>query len=223
MEALHNGPALIDSDYLKRFPSFREFMTPSSAEVNRLSEKEAMSEEKESPDERFEEAFEKINQVLADELLDEVTKLTPKAFERFAIDLLAAMGYGAFPNAGKTTQFSHDSGIDGVIMEDKLGFNLIYIQAKKWNPAQTVGRPDIQSFVGAIAGKGGKGLFITTARFSDNARNYARQQRIILIDGEQLARLMIEHNFGVSVRKCFEIKAIDTDVFAEYATECVEV
>ena len=126
------------------------------------------------------------------------------------------MGYGAFENAGRTTAASGDEGIDGIIMEDKLGFSLIYIQAKKWEQGSTVGRPAIQSFVGAISGKGGKGLFVTTTKFSKQAEDYARQQHIILIDGNKLARLMIEHNFCVSVKKVFEIKAIDTDAFNDY-------
>ena len=146
-------------------------------------------------------------------------KLSPTTFEQMVIDLLSKMGYGAFENAGKTTSITGDEGIDGIIMEDKLGFNLIYIQAKKWSLDSTVGRPDVQNFVGAISGKGGKGLFVTTAKFSKQASEYAKHQHIILIDGEKLVKLMIEHNFGVTVKKVFEIKAIDTDVFNEYLEE----
>lgn len=108
---------------------------------------------------------------------------------------------------------------DGVIMEDKLGFSLIYMQAKEWAPDRVVGQPDIQSFVGAIAGKHGDGLFVTTAKFSQKAKDYANTHHIILIDGERLANLMIEYNFCVSTRKTFEIKAIDTDALAEYQDE----
>jgi restriction system protein len=153
---------------------------------------------------------------LADDILSEVIKLPPIAFEQMVIDLLSKMGYGAFENAGHTTIASGDEGIDGIILEDKLGFNLIYIQAKKWDLDSTVGRPDVQSFVGAISGKGGKGLFVTTAKFSKQAIEYAKHQHIILIDGKKLAKFMIEHNFGVSVKKTFEIKAIDTDIFNDY-------
>ena len=109
--------------------------------------------------------------------------------------------------------------VDGVIMEDKLGFSLIYMQAKEWAPDRVVGQPDIQSFVGAIAGKHGDGLFVTTAKFSQKAKDYANTHHIILIDGERLANLMIEYNFCVSTRKTFEIKAIDTDALAEYQDE----
>ena len=126
------------------------------------------------------------------------------------------MGYGAFENAGRITKATGDEGIDGVIMEDKLGFSLIYIQAKKWDLDSSVGRLVVQSFVGAISGKGGKGLFVTTAKFTKQATDYANQQHIILIDGKKLAKLMIEHNFGVSVKKIFEIKTVDTDAFNEY-------
>lgn len=121
------------------------------------------------------------------------------------------MAYGSYATAA-----SGDDGIDGIIMEDKLGFSLIYMQAKKWAPDRAVGQPEIQSFVGAIAGKHGDELFVTTARFSQKAKDYANIHHIILIDGEKLANLMIEHNFCVATRKTFEIKAIDTDALAEW-------
>lgn len=172
-----------------------------------------------TPEDTFAEAFEKMNDNLADEILDEVMRISPVAFEKMILDLLAKMGYGTFENAGRTTSITGDEGIDGIIMEDKLGFDLIYIQAKKWDRDKTVGRPEIQSFVGAIAGKGGKGLFVTTAKFSSHAIAYAQTQHIILIDGRKLANLMMEYNFGVTVKKTFAIKAIDTDVFNEYNDE----
>ena len=197
-----------------RFESFRDFQNV--AVTNRAYEKTAENEQEITPDDAFEESFRKINYNLADELLSEVAKLSPTVFEQMVIDLLSRMGYGAFENAGRTTSVSGDEGIDGVIMEDKLGFSLIYIQAKKWDLERTVGRPEIQSFVGAISGKGGKGLFVTTAKFSKLALDYANQQHIILIDGQKFARLMIEHNFGVSIKKIFEIKVMDTDLFNDY-------
>lgn len=129
------------------------------------------------------------------------------------------MGYGTVAYGSHATVASGDDGIDGVIMEDKLGFSLIYIQAKEWAVDRVVGQPEIQSFVGAIAGKHGDGLFVTTAKFSQKAKDYANTHHIILIDGERLANLMIEHNFCVSTRKTFEIKAIDTDALAEYQDE----
>ena len=126
------------------------------------------------------------------------------------------MGYGAIAYGSHATVASRDDGIDGVIMEDQLGFSLIYIQAKKWALDAVVSQPDIQSFVGAIAGKHGHGLFVTTARFSKQAQEYADNHHIILIDGDKLAHLMIKHNFCVSPRKTFEIKTIDTDALSEY-------
>jgi restriction system protein len=126
---------------------------------------------------------------------------------------------GTLADSGIVTEKAGDEGIDGIIREDKLGFDLIYIQAKRWNPAQTVSRPEIQKFVGALAGQGAtKELFITTAKFSKEALAYAQKQhttKIVLVDGNQLARLMIEHNLGVSVINTYEVKKIDTDFFVE--------
>ena len=213
-KVLKNCPEVIDPEFLDRYESFRKFKYSVSAEGG--SEPAAALQDTKTPDDTFEEAFKQISDNLADEVLAEVIKLSPTAFEQMVIDLMYEMGYGAFENSGHTTPVTNDEGIDGVIMEDKLGFDLIYIQAKKWDPEQTIGRPQIQSFVGAISGKGGKGLFVTTAKFAKSAIDYARHQHIILIDGPKLARLMIEHNFGVSLKKTFEIKTIDIDLFNSY-------
>lgn len=196
-----------------RFESFRNFQNISTL---KYKEDKILGENEKTPDEIFEESFKQINSSLADDLLSEVMKLSSGAFEQMVIDLLYKMGYGAFENSGKTTSLSRDGGIDGIIMEDKLGFNLIYIQAKKWDLKNTISRSNIQSFVGAISGKKGKGLFVTTSKFSDEAIKYANEQHIILIDGEKLTKLMIEYNFGVNVKKVFEIKAIDLNIFEEY-------
>ncbi len=208
-KVLEENPPIIDVDYLLKYDSFKEFQSPTT-------EKTITENTSETPNDTFEDAFKKINDNLADDLLSEVMKLSAVAFEQMVIDLLQKMGYGAFKNSGKTTPVTGDEGIDGIIMEDKLGFNLIYIQAKKWDLDATVSRPDIQSFVGAIAGKGGNGLFVTTAKYSKPAIDYADQHHIILIDGKRLSKLMIEHNFAVTVKKTFEIKEIDTDIFNEY-------
>ena len=209
---LEDDPQVIDIEYLSRFVCFREFQERHS-EVSNGNNAQVDN----TPDDTFEEAFQQIKDNLADELLSEVMKLSDTAFEQMVIDLLQGMGYGAFDGSGRTTPVTGDEGIDGIIMEDKLGFNLIYIQAKKWDLDRTVGRPEIQKFVGAIAGRNGKGLFVTTAKYSAPAVNYAELQHIVLIDGERLTDLMIEHNFGVSVKKIFEIKSVDMDVFDEYA------
>lgn len=151
--------------------------------------------------------------------MSEVLKISPYTFEKLVVYLLSKMGYGTVAYGSHATVASGDDGIDGVIMEDKLGFSLIYMQAKEWAVDRVVGQPEIQNFVGAIAGKHGDGLFVTTAKFSQKARNYADAHHIILIDGTRLVNLMIEHNFCVSTRKTFEIKAIDTDALAEYQDE----
>ncbi|MGN1382500.1 MAG: restriction endonuclease [Eubacterium sp.] len=165
-----------------------------------------------TPDDQLEDAFKKIRESLADDLLSEVMKIKPYTFEKLVVDLLSKMGYGAIEYGSHATVASGDD----VIMEDKLGFSLIYMQAKEWALDRVVGQPEIQSFVGAIAGKHGDGLFVTTARFSQKAKDYAAQHHIILIDGEKLAKLMIEYNFCVSVKKTFEVKEIDTDAMNEY-------
>lgn len=210
---LHDNPAVIDVDYLMQYDSFREFQN-SSSEDNQ-SPKVNVSENS-TPDDTFENAFTKINKSLADELLGEVMKMSPVAFEQMVLDLMSKMGYGTFENSAKTTSIAGDEGIDGIIMEDKLGFDLIYIQAKRWNEDHPVGRPEVQAFVGAIAGKGGKGLFVTTSKFTKQAIDYAKHQHIILMDGDKLTNYMIENNFGVSVKRTFEIKTVDTDLFNDY-------
>lgn len=215
LKVLDENPDIIDADFLSRYESFRAFRTVASSSPSAEEQKQNY----ETPDDTFEDAFKKINQNLADDLLTEVIKLSETAFEQMVIDLLKNMGYGAFDNSGRTTPVTGDEGIDGIIMEDKLGFDLIYIQAKKWDLSSSVGRPEIQKFVGAIAGRGGKGLFVTTAKYSNPAKDYAALQHIVLIDGPKLAELMIEHNFGVSVKKTFEIKAIDMDIFDDYAED----
>ena len=153
---------------------------------------------------------------MASDLLSEVLKITPYTFEKLVVDLLSRMGYGTVTYGSHATIASGDEVIDGVIMEDKLGFSVIYVQAKEWALDKVVSRQDIQNFVGAIAEKHGDGLFVTTARFSQQAGDYAEKHQINLIDGEHLANLMIKYNFCVSIRKTFEIKAIDTDAQAEY-------
>lgn len=164
-----------------------------------------------TPDDKLSAAYADINSTLASDLLDEVMKVSPYAFEKMVVDLLIQMGYSVPEYGSHTTVASGDDGIDGVIMEDKLGFSLIYMQAKLWARDSTVGQPALQSFVGAIAGKKGDGLFVTTAKFSQKAQDYAEKHHIILIDGDRLAKLMIENNFYVSVKKRIEIKALDTD------------
>lgn len=213
------NPEKIDSKYLERFPSFVDFTSatdPTNVDCPFPQNTKATDL---TPDDQLEDAYKQIKASLASDLLSEVLKISPHIFEKFVVDLLSKMGYGTVAYGSHATVASGDDGIDGVIMKDKLGFSLIYMQAKEWALDRVVGQPEIQSFVGAIAGKHGDGLFVTTAKFSHKAREYAHTHHIILIDGERLANLMIEYNFCVSPRKTFEIKAIDTDALAEYQDE----
>jgi len=174
-----------------------------------------------TPQDDLEEALQKINSDLADDLMGEIINISPELFEKLVVKLLEKMGYGrSVKNAGKVVGKTGDEGIDGIVREDKLGFDLIYIQAKKWDTNATIGRPEIQKFVGALAGQGAiKGLFITTAKFSHEAVYYAKKQhttKIVLVDGQLLTKLMIEHNLGVSVENTYEIKRIDSDFFTDF-------
>lgn len=167
----------------------------------------------ETPQEAMERAHEQIKAQLADELLEEIMNQTPTFFEKLVVDLMHGMGYGD----GFVTKQSGDGGIDGIIYEDKLGFNLIYIQAKRWKTDGNISRPDIQRFAGAMMGppKVDNGLFISTSRFSDAAKDYAKDQHIILVDGKRLCELMIEFGIGVSTIKRYDIKRIDSDYFSD--------
>ena len=170
-----------------------------------------------TPTEQLEQAFESIENDLAADILAKVMDQTPAFFEQLVVDLLVKMGYGgSFADSAKVTQLSNDEGIDGIIYEDKLGLDKIYIQAKRWsNP---VGRPTIQQFAGALVGQNAtKGVFITTSAYTKDARQYVEglHQKIVLIDGQELAKFMIEYNVGVSTKKTYEVKRIDTDYFEE--------
>lgn len=215
-QVVADNPEKIDSKYLEQFPSFVDFASAPEPLDDSNPASEVPKPSDLTPDDQLEDAYKEINDSLASDLLSEVLKIPPYTFEKFVVDLLLKMGYGKADFGSHATVASGDDGIDGIIMEDKLGFSLIYMQAKEWAVDKVVSQPDIQSFVGAIAGKKGDGLFVTTARLSQKAKNYAHTHHIILIDGERLANLMIEYNFCVSTRKTFEIKALDTDALAEY-------
>ena len=168
-----------------------------------------------TPEELFSQAYQRLRSNLEAELLEQVKGSTPAFFERLVIDLLVSMGYGGSRrDAGRAIGKTGDGGIDGIIKEDKLGLDVIYIQAKRWEG--TVGRPEIQKFAGALQGqRANKGVFITTSNFSREAEEYTNiiASKIILINGEQLATLMVDHNVGVSPISAFEIKRIDSDYF----------
>lgn len=205
----------IDNAYLRKFESFRSFETPKQNGKPLQGDVSCEADNDLTPKERIDEAFNQVNAALADELLTELLNNSPAFFERVVVALLVKMGYGGdLEGAGRVTPVSGDEGIDGIIREDKLGFSSIYIQAKRYAREQSVDRPAIQGFVGAIANKVGKGLFITTARFTSGARSCAEQNHIVLIDGEKLANLMIEYGVGVSTVQTYEIKKVDSDFFA---------
>ena len=215
-EALANGPERITVAWLKQFPEFADFHTakPQSVDVLGVVEVEVAET---TPDEQLAEAHQALVQSLADELLAQVRAATPGFFEQLVVDLMLAMGYGGSrKEAGKATQATNDDGIDGIIKEDKLGLDVIYLQAKRWT--NTVHRPEIDKFIGALTRqRARKGVFITTSEFSAGAREAALglDIKVVLIDGVELARLMVENNLGVSVKQVYEVKQLDSDYFAE--------
>lgn len=170
-----------------------------------------------TPEEMIDHAVGKLSDSLRSELLDQLAQIDPYRFERIVVDLLFAMGYGGSRSeAAQVTKKSGDEGIDGVINEDRLGLDVIYLQAKRWK--NTVGRPEIQSFVGALAGKQAqKGVFITTSDFASGAVEYAAAvpQKVILINGARLASLMIEHCIGVGTTRTIAIQRLDSDYFED--------
>ena len=214
---LDSNPAVIDNTLLEQFESFREFMHQQNAPAQPDANKEQRSQ---TPQDTLDSAYSQMNEALADDLLTEILKQSPDFFEKLVVKLLENMGYGGtVADAGAVTGKPGDEGIDGIIREDKLGFSLIYIQAKRWDRDHVIGRPEIQKFVGALAGQGAnKGLFITTSQFSKEARVYANRQhttKVVLVDGQSLAKYMIEYNLGVSTEAVYQIKRIDSDFFSE--------
>ncbi len=184
-------------------------------ESKQIEQSQIISER--TPTEQLEQAYDSIEKDLVEDLLDKVKRQSPAFFEHLVVDLLVRMGYGgSFENSAQVTQYTNDNGIDGIIYEDKLGLDKIYIQAKRWE--NQVSRPKIQEFAGALVGQNAnKGVFITTSDYSKEARTYVQgiQQKIVLINGSELAKYMIEYNVGVSLKKCYEVKRIDNDYFEE--------
>lgn len=168
-----------------------------------------------TPIEQVQSGIERIHEEIAVELLERLRGKEPAFFEQAVVDLLLAMGYGGTTGTGNVTQLSNDGGIDGVIDQDVLGLNRVYIQAKRYADGNAVGRPDLQAFVGALSGKADSGVFITTSRFSEGAQAYAENvpTRIILIDGKRLTSLMIRYGVGVQIRETYKVVEIDEDFF----------
>jgi len=215
-ELLKQNPERIDLKTLKQFPEYAEFWKPkksTTAETFTINAAESSI----TPEESLETAYQTIRVNLATEILETVKSCTPNFFERLVVELLVRMGYGGtLQDAGKAVGKSGDGGIDGIIKEDRLGLDVIYLQAKRWEG--NVSRPEIQKFAGALLGnQARKGVFITTSDFTKEARDYVKtiSSNIILINGEELAELMIDYNVGVSVATTYEIKKIDSDYFSE--------
>lgn len=224
LQAINTGKS-IDLDFLMQYESFREFQNHETTKNGRKTNSKNGAPEAVdaslSPQEQIDNAISDLNRALSDDLMDEVMKINPYAFEKLVIRLLIAMGYGsAFDNQDAVTKKTGDEGIDGVLTADKFGFDSIYIQAKQWKADSVVSRPEIQKFVGAMMGQGAsKGLFITTSRFSNDAKDFAQknlQSKIVLVDGERLGRLMIEYDVGVSTVETYRVKKVDTDFFADF-------
>ncbi|MDF2393485.1 restriction endonuclease [Aeromonas sp. 2MA4] len=210
----------IDNRYLAQFGEFIAF-TLASSESSTTSEaavQPPVMSSQQTPQEQIEQALAVLNSSLADELLGEVLALSPRFFEQLVVDLMVAMGYGGSDlAAGQTTRYSSDGGIDGIIKEDKLGLDSIYLQAKRYTD-KTVGRPELQAFAGALdLHRARKGVFITSSTFSKDARDYVEliEKRIVLIDGARLTALMIEYGVGVTTRQVLTIKTLDSDYFLE--------
>lgn len=216
-EILSNNPGKITMNLLKKYPQYLEFLGTASktqVSVSTSSSEDSLSSDQ-TPEELLEYSYQELRSNLAQEILEKVKSCSPEFFERLVVELLVKMGYGgSIKEAGKAIGKTNDEGIDGIIKEDRLGLDAIYIQAKRWN--DVVGRPEIQKFVGALAGQGAKkGIFITTSRFSDQAKAYSPKNdtKIVLIDGKELAQYMIDFDLGVSVVSEYKLKKIDIDYF----------
>jgi restriction system protein len=217
IELLEQNPEKISIKTLKQFPEYLDFWKPKKS--NEIEERiiNVELETSATPEESLAFSYQTIRINLATEILDKVKSCSPSFFERLVVELLVAMGYGGtLQDAGRAVGKSGDGGIDGIIKEDRLGLDVIYLQAKRWEG--NVSRPEIQKFAGALLGnQARKGVFITTSDFTKEAKDYVKtiSSNIILINGEELAELMIDYNVGVSVATTYEIKKIDSDYFSE--------
>lgn len=212
---VNDNPQPLNVRYLKRYPEFVVFNTGKPKDESKFVESVSVSSE--TPDELIAGGYKQLREALAIELLDRIKSISPSRFEELVVELLVKMGYGGTQeDAGRVVGKSGDGGIDGIINEDRLGLDVIYIQAKRWEA--DVGRPEIQKFVGALAGnKASKGVFITSSGFSRGATDYASQvnHRVVLIDGAMLAELMMDYDLGVSTKDVYTVKRLDTDYFEE--------
>lgn len=219
---LASGVDRIDMKTLEQFPAYlawRELEHSTPAIPRQALTVAQETHQAETPEERIESDFGSIASALSEELLEAISALSPQKFEQLIVDLLLAMGYGGGDRSmGERIGRSGDGGIDGIINEDALGLDAVYIQAKRYAPDSKVGRPALQAFVGSLTGEGAtKGVFVTTSDFSKEAKDYLNrvQHRIVLINGDRLARLMIQHEVGVRARKTYVLRSVDEDYFSE--------
>lgn len=213
-QVLSTNPTRIDIKYLERFPEFAAFQGQQRTANN---DTEIVKETNQTPKEVLEESYLLLRRDLAQELLERIKRKPPIFFERLVVELLVAMGYGgSLKDAGQAVGRSGDGGIDGIIKEDRLGLDYIYIQAKRWE--DTVGRPAVQAFAGSLdEQRARRGVMITTSSFSQEAHRFVSriEKKIVLIDGEMLAQLMIDYNVGVAVEETYVVKRVDIDYFEE--------
>ncbi len=214
---LMSPPAKIDIKFLEQYPEFIEFRTPKVGRVVHPTTPVINSTDSDTPEEALEDAHQKMTAALASEVLTRVKTASSEFFERLVVELLLRMGYGGSrSDAGQAVGKSGDEGIDGIISEDRLGLDVVYLQAKKWDG--TVGRPEIQKFVGALHGKRAKkGVFISTGSFSAEAVAYVEHidPKVVLIDGKRLAQLMIDFEVGIATTRTYQVKRVDSDYFEE--------
>lgn len=213
LTVLNEKPSKITTKYLEKFPEYLDFKN-----YKKEFEPKAEDNEISTPQERLESSYLELRAQLSHDLLERVMKSTPTFFEKLVVKLLVKLGYGgSMVDAGQAIGRSGDDGIDGIIKEDKLGLDVVNIQAKRWE-SRTVGRPEIQAFAGSLEGhRSKKGVFITTSKFTSDAQDYVKriEKKIVLIDGEQLMQLMIDHGVGVSEESKYIINKIDEDFFID--------
>lgn len=214
LQVLRNNPPFINREFLGQFPEFKEFQARSSRVAEAV---ETEQETSHTPEEILEASYQNLRNELAEELIERVKACSPRFFEKLVVDLLLAMGYGGSrKDAGKAIGQSGDGGVDGIINEDRLGLDVVYIQAKRWDGS--VGRPVVQAFAGSLEGfRARKGVLITTSAFSKDAQNYVEriEKKIVLIDGEQLAQFMIDYGIGVAEVATYSVKKADLDYFGD--------
>ena len=216
-EVLQRRPSRIDMKFLEQFPEYNAFAALKHESPDAEPSAPEPSAATETPEELLDESYQELRRRLADELLDRIKACDPKFFEKLVVDLLVTMGYGGSrKDAGQAVGQSGDEGIDGIIKEDRLGLDVVYIQAKRWT--NTVGRPVVQAFAGSLEGqRARKGVLITTSEFSREARDYVRQieKKIVLIDGGELAKLMMDHGVGVAEVATYTVQKLDLDYFGD--------